>query len=582
MNTKSKTRRESGLALPAELELIGILLNRPAALPEVGFLTRDDFMEERHYDAYQAIKRLHESGETVSLLTVCQATVGTEEHYSYLALVAKDYGFYSTPLRNRAVVMRKYATDRACTAAAQSGDWPRIVQLRQELARLDHHLPQTLTAGELLAMQFSPQRWLVEGVLPEGVSLLVSPPKVGKTRLATQLAIAVASGGYALNHPDTTCQPAEVLYLVLESGNRRAQKDLQQLGGTDPRIADRLHIAADWRRLSAGGAADLEHWLDAHPNVKLVIIDTLAAVRNSGHGGSGFLYSEDYLVGGTIKRIADQRGVSVVLIHHSRKGDAEDVLDNVSGSSGVTGSVDHILVIKRKRLDQDGTLTLISRDYEDRELALRYQSGLWTLLGTANEVADQDSSWRGDGQSDERREILSLLREEPMTPAELAEVLEKNQVTTRRLLMKMVEAGKVGKRFDGKYTVITEPVQDDVHVATVHGVHTVHASSAVSDLAGKQDSYPLHSSSNQLDNSTLEPPKNSVNAVNAVNAVNNTDADTLIHGLLNGCKGLNGLEVRTRLGWNEDRFNAAKNSAFSDGRIFWADTGGWYAKEVKP
>lgn len=527
-NQRNKIKRVDVMAHPAELELVGTLLNRPESLGEVDFLVREDFAEGRHFDIYQAVKQLREAGAEVSVLTVGDAIGADRDQYAYMVLLVKDYGMYSGNFRYRAVVMRKCATARACEAAAKAHDWARIVQLQKEQERLEIGPPKTMTARELLALEFPPLRWLVEGVLPEGVTLLVSPPKVGKTRLATQLAVAVASGGYALNHPDTTCQPSEVLYLILESGNRRAQKDLRQLGGDAPPAVDRLHTAADWRRLSAGGASDLERWLDAHPAVKLVVVDTLAAVRSAGHGANGFLYSEDYLVGATIKGIADKRGLSVLLIHHSRKAEAEDVLDTVSGSSGVTGSVDHILVIKRKRLEQDGTLTLISRDFEDRALALRYRSGLWTLLGPADEVSAADQDWKGDGQSDARREILALLRDEPMTPADLSEVLDKNQVTTRRLLMKMVEAGKVGRRFDGKYAVLDAVHVDSVH--TVHTVHGVHANLTIGDSTVKTFGFQLHKSANQSDMPFSETAKisvNAVNGVNAVNAVNGVDSATL-------------------------------------------------------
>ncbi|MDS4031221.1 MAG: AAA family ATPase [Candidatus Contendobacter sp.] len=517
-NARVRGKKDSGLALPAEHELIGSLIGRPEKLAEVDFLAREDFLEGLNWDIYQTIQRLRAAGEEVNLLTIGEALDFNAEQYGYLAVLVKDFGIYSDNFRYRAVVMRKYATARACQAAAKAGDWQRIVQLQQAYERLTHTTPKTLTARELLAMEFPPLRWLVEGVLPEGVSLLVSPPKVGKTRLATQLAIAVASGGYALNHPDTTCRPTEVLYLILESGNRRAQKDLKQLGGDAPHMVDRLHVAADWRRLSAGGSTDLEQWLDAHPAVKLVVIDTLAAVRNAGHGGSGFLYSEDYLVGSTVKGIADRRGVSVVMIHHSRKADAEDVLDTVSGSTGVTGSVDHILVIKRQRLEEDGTLTLISRDFEDRELALRYQSGLWTYLGPADEVSRHDPDWKGDGQSDARREILARLREKPSTPVELAQELGKNRSSVRYLLMKLAEEGMVAKKHDDRYMVVA-PV----------GVEPVGAVGAVWDTntQPKFSSKPLYLQADEFRNQQVDlysgmqkMPPNTPNRPNTPNTPN--------------------------------------------------------------
>ena len=267
----------------------------------------------------------------------------------------------------------------------------------------------------------------------------------------------------------------------------------------------------------------------------------------------------------------------MVLIHHSRKAGAEDVLDTVSGSTAVTGSVDHTLVIKRQRLEQDGTLTLISRDFEDRKLAMRFQAGLWTLLGPADEVAKHDPDWKGDGQSDERREILATLRQEPMTPTELADALEKNPITMRRLLMKMTEAGKVGKRLDGKYAVV-ETVNDDVHAHTVHGVHGVHGYIHTGNLSGKLDNQQSCRVCNQSDNMVVDTSKISVNAVNGVNAVNATDRAAMVNKLVDGYKGRDKASLMAALGWEEQRFNAVKADLVAAGVITFQD-GGWHVVE---
>ena len=176
--------------------------------------------------------------------------------------------------------------------------------------------------------------------------------------------------------------------------------DMKQLIDAPP---DGLHFSCAWARLAEGGAADLERWLDAHPSVTVLILDTLAKVRDRGHGGKGFLYSLDYDVGAAIKSIADKRGISILILHHTNKlGDhGGDLLEAVSGSTGVTGSVDHILILKRERLQADGLLTLISRDYEDRAWAMRFERGLWTLVGAPDEAAEA-ADWRGDGESDAR------------------------------------------------------------------------------------------------------------------------------------------------------------------------------------
>ena len=308
-----------------------------------------------------------------------------------------------------------------------------------------------MTASELWRKEFKPLKMIVTPILPEGVTLLVSAPKIGKTRLAGQLALATSSGGYALNHPDTMVNKTKVLFMALESGDRRAQKDLKQMIENPP---DGLFIVTEWPRLNDGGAAALEEWLDENPECTLVIIDTIAKVRDSNHGGNGFMYTADYEAGAAIKAIADKRGISILLLHHANKmnDDGKDLMDTVSGSTGVTGSVDHILFLKRNRLEEDGLMTLISRDFEDRQFAMTFKDGLWTLIGPPEEAAGE--GWRGDGSSNARSEILVALRKEPMKPADLATLLGKNPNTTRVLLRNLVEAGKLQKRFDGKYSIL--------------------------------------------------------------------------------------------------------------------------------
>ncbi len=106
-------------ANPAERELIGILLNRQDGIGDCEILVRDDFQEARHYAAFAAIKALHAAGDPIDPLAVATA-LDAEQHrdYEYLALLAKDYGFYTGNTWARAVSIRKVAINRACHLAA--------------------------------------------------------------------------------------------------------------------------------------------------------------------------------------------------------------------------------------------------------------------------------------------------------------------------------------------------------------------------------------------------------------------------------------------------------------------------------
>jgi hypothetical protein len=126
-------------------------------------------------------------------------------------------------------------------------------------------------------------------------------------------------------------------------------------------------------------------------------------------------------------------------VTHTRKAAAEDFLEEVSGTLGLTGAADSVLVLKRDRQAVEGTLSLTGRDIEERELAIAFTSrDLWTLVGAAADVR----------MSQERREILDVLlaadpKRPAVTPTQISKEIGKNPVTVRRLLMKMRFEGHV-------------------------------------------------------------------------------------------------------------------------------------------
>jgi len=536
LDEQAAKRRNARPQATQEIEytVVGSLLTRPELWPEVEFLDRGDFIDGKLGDAFEAARVLIRHGKPVNDLTVAACAAGDvspermdayeREMGGYLLMVQQDRG-YRTNLTAEAKLLRKHRLNRERKDAAGREEWGTVQRLSEAIAALDKPTVQpSMTAAELWAKDFPPLKWLVEGVLPEGVTLLVSPPKVGKTRLATQLGISLASGGYALNHPDHRAAKTEVFILALESGDRRAQKDLKQLSESPP---DGLHFSSTWARLSEGGAADLERWLDAHPGVSVLILDTLAKVRDKGHGGKGFLYSLDYDVGAAIKGIADKRGLSVLILHHTNKlnlNQGADLLECISGSTGVTGSVDHILIIQRERLQPDGLLTLITRDYEDRAWAMRYERGLWTLVGTPEEAAEA-ANWRGDGESDARQQILDLLRQSPMDPKEIAERLGKNRGAIRYLLMRLCESGKIVRRMDGRYITNTPNTHNTANSTNSTNSHT-------KNMAVSGSGEPLTATNSENYSQAIDNAKESIDqavSVRAVRAVSGVLEDSHVH-----------------------------------------------------
>jgi hypothetical protein len=98
------------------------------------------------------------------------------------------------------------------------------------------------SAVELMTRELPPVRWVVPGMVPEGVALLASKPKLGKSWLALGLCVAVASGGAAFGN--VRVEKGAALYLALEDNERRLQFRLKKiLAGAE--VPDGLHYSIE-------------------------------------------------------------------------------------------------------------------------------------------------------------------------------------------------------------------------------------------------------------------------------------------------------------------------------------------------
>src|SRR5690348_5704856 len=111
---------------------------------------------------------------------------------------------------------------------------------------------------------------------------------------------------------------------------------------------------------------------------------------------------------GRAKRIADHYGIAIVLVHHVRKAVHEDFLATVSGTNGIAGAADAVLVLERARNNADGVLHVTGRDVEEADHALAFDPscGAWSIL---------DGPAIDHTIGDTRAMILRYLREHPGT-----------------------------------------------------------------------------------------------------------------------------------------------------------------------
>jgi AAA domain len=302
--------------------------------------------------------------------------------------------------------------------------------------------PSVFSVDQLLAEELPPAKFIVPDLLPEGVTLLAGKPKIGKTWLAQGLAVAIATGGMALGIKPV--EQGEVLYLALEDNKRRLHKRFKKLATQHP--LQGLSAAIEWPCLGEGGAEMIDNWCATHPDARLVVIDTLKKVRQRTNGQRS-VYDVDYEALEPLLPVANANGVAILVLHHQRKMDADDPLDTISGSTGLSGGVDGTLVLKRDRGSADAYLFVDGRDVEEPgEFALRWDAELtsWQLLGDAEEYRIGET----------RAKILRALLEvapEPMSPMEIAVEVGESIDNVRHTLRRMDKDGQVKKVGYGKY-----------------------------------------------------------------------------------------------------------------------------------
>ena len=296
-------------------------------------------------------------------------------------------------------------------------------ELLRKMQRMNDpaYLP-TISMNELYENVYQSRPPVIDGLLYPGTYLFAGAPKVGKSFLMAQLAYHVSMGLPLWDYP---VHKGTVLYLALEDDHRRLQERLYRMFGMD-------------------GTNDLEH-----PDTKLIIIDTLQKIREAG--GDKYSYANDYEVVGKLKRLADACGVCLLLVHHTRKQQADDKFDMISGTNGLSGAADGAFLLqKEKRTDDTAILDVVGRDQQDQRLYLtkdkehltwtleRMETELWVeppdpvLEAVAAFITAERPSWSG-------------------TATELAAVLQVDMKPNALAMRLNVRAGKLATEYHIRY-----------------------------------------------------------------------------------------------------------------------------------
>jgi hypothetical protein len=217
------------------------------------------------------------------------------------------------------------------------------------------------TGDHLNHLRLDPLRWIVPGIIPEGISLLVGPPKIGKSWVALGIALAVAGGTTALGLIDLG-EPRPVLMFALEDSERRLQDRAQAL-------LEGENIPSTFTYATSCPPDQIIpkalNWPGSLGTPGLIVSDVLAKAMTGKDKGEP-LYERDYRFMGQLRTlIQDRQGVGVLAVHHTRKQSAEDFVEASSGTNGITGSADTVLNLSRVRNSAKGVLKVTGRDVQE-------------------------------------------------------------------------------------------------------------------------------------------------------------------------------------------------------------------------
>ena len=270
------------------------------------------------------------------------------------------------------------------------GDRPQRVTGRTLVpcARADPTPKRTAwTLSELVHTDFLPPEFVVYGLLPVGLSNLAGRPKVGKSLLANQIAVAIDAGCEVLGR---AVRQSPVFYLALEDSPSRLSARLKKLilaGGLDiPPPA-----GAEQRARCLHRRPDLRHWLQRgqrrcrqrRPQSATASSSSAAACwaragwsRSSGVLDEGFGVAvidtfsracgradqndsaDMTMIMGALQRMALDHHAAILLVDHHRKSARtspdSDPIDDIYGSTAKAGVVDCALGLYRRHNESRG------------------------------------------------------------------------------------------------------------------------------------------------------------------------------------------------------------------------------------
>jgi hypothetical protein len=150
--------------------------------------------------------------------------------------------------------------------------------------------------------------------------------------------------------------------------------------------------------------------------------------------------------------------MALIGLHHDRKATTDDFVESISGTNGIAGAADTILVVNRPRNEPEGILSLTGRDVEEEQYGLKLIEGTWSLMG--ENLKDAARAARKvkviEGIGERSIDIVEFIADHPEgVRAEDIVPLGFTPGEARVYLKRLYDSGRIARPKRGLYSPIT-------------------------------------------------------------------------------------------------------------------------------
>ena len=423
--------------IEAEYGVLGAIYLDNDVFARIGeIITASDFNNEKHRAIFRAMQTLYERGDPIDYVSVpdelqrtnqveqagglAYATSATFTNacaaawrgIPYAEIIARHARKREALDITQRVVAKIYDADVTAeqALAVVTNEFQPLADKLTDNQRINGGI---ISARDLMEREIPEMNWPIEAIMPEGLAIIGAPPKTGKSAIALQLALSLATGGKALGNAKT--KQGSVLYLALEDSLARMKERIERQMCGEP-VPKNLDIMFSSPPMLDGGLIQIESWLRTHEDAQAVFIDTIGRFRGLGsQADNSNLFTADYQDMAKLQTLALNHHVAIVALHHLRKDrTGVDPLEALSGTTGISAAADAVWIISRDRNQELGELQIIGRDVQEQNIAVKLSSLTltWQAIGDADDVALKEG----------QRKVFEALRMigEAGTPTDIA------------------------------------------------------------------------------------------------------------------------------------------------------------------